>query len=92
MTPTVNVVPGFDLSDEIVIFGKDQPQYIPLPAHKQPDGVVTIRWMPTWREKLAILLGGGIWHQVWTNNQPLQPVRLTTCCPLMGHAMGDEEV
>ena len=89
MIPITPVVPGFDL--EITTFGKDQPEYSPLPSHVQPDGMVTIRWHLTWKERLLIAFGGSMWLQVMTFNNPLQPVKLTAQCPIMGHTGHDEE-
>lgn len=57
-----------------VTYAKDQPQYIPLPAHRAPDGKLTICWGLTWRERIRALLTGRFWLQVLTFNQPLQPL------------------
>ncbi len=75
-----------------ITFAENQPEYIPLPAHRQPDGTVTTRWRLTWRERLRILLTGDLWLQVLTFNRPLQPVKLDTQCPIFGHYMGDTEL
>ena len=80
MIPITPVVPGFDLPT--VVFAQDQPEYNPLPAHRQPDG----------RERLTILLTGNLWLQVLTDNDPLQPVKLDISCPIFGHYMGDPEI
>lgn len=86
------VVPGFDLGDEIVVYAKDQPEYLQLPCHKQPDGTITIRWKLTWKERFLIVLNGCFWHQVLTFNQKLQPIKISVDCPIFGHAMGDKEI
>lgn len=80
MTPITPVVPGIELST--VVFAKDQPEYLQLPAHVTPDGRVVTRWRLTWREKLQVVLGGCLWLQVLTFNSPLQPVKISTECPL----------
>lgn len=90
MEPITPVVPGFRI--ENVTYSKDQPEYIPLPAHRQPDGTVTIRWSLDWKERLLVAFGGSIWLQVLTFNTPLQPVKLTASCPIMGHTGHDEEI
>ncbi len=90
MQPMTPVIPGFNLP--VTEFAKDQPEYIPLPAHVQPDGTVTTRWRLTWKERFEIALGGCLWLQVLTFNTPLQPVKLTTECPIMGHAGYDPEI
>jgi hypothetical protein len=90
VTPILPVVPGFAL--EVVEYAKDQPEYLTLPAHRQPDGTVTTRWKLTWIERLRVAFGGSIWLQVLTFNRALQPVMLTAECPIMGHAGHDEEI
>ena len=93
MTPTENIIPGFKLpDDELVIYAKDQPPYIPLPMWKGPDGQRVSRWNLSWRERLQVLLGGSVWLSVLTFDRPLQPVKLETTCPIMGSAMLDEEI
>lgn len=76
----------------ITTFAKDQPEYIPLPSHRQPGGTVTTRWRLSWKERLLVVFGGSIWLQVLTFNEPLQPVKLTAECPLMGHTGYDPEI
>ena len=59
-----------------VVFAEDQPQYNPLPAHRDRDdleGTLTVCWKLSWRERLIVLFTGKLWHQVMTFNQPLQP-------------------
>jgi hypothetical protein len=58
-----------------VVFAKDQPEYRPLPAWRANDsqGTMICCWKLTWRERLAVLVQGRIWHTVLTFNQPLQP-------------------
>ena len=90
MKPILPVVPGFAL--EVTTFAKDQPEYNPLPSHRQPDGTVTTRWSLTWKERFLVAIGGSLWLQVLTFNRPLQPVKLTARCPIMGHTGHDEEI
>ena len=61
-----------------VIYAKDQPEYIPLPAKKMEDGTVTTCWKLTPDELERIQETGIIWLHMLTFNQPLQPVLLTT--------------
>lgn len=73
-----------DFPERNVIFAEDQPQYLPLPAHRalyDLEGRVTCCWVLSFRERLQVLLTGRIWHQVLTFNQPLQPQLLTTAKP-----------
>ena len=84
------VVPGWNL--EVTTFAKDQPEYVPLPSHRTPDGTVTTRWRLTWKERLLVAFGGSLWLQVLTFNRALQPVKLSAECPIMGLHMHDGEV
>jgi hypothetical protein len=70
--------------DEIV-FAKDQPEYIPLPAIRvNRDGAETIvtRWKLTDEEREAVASGADLWLEVMTIGQPLQPIRIAMVCPL----------
>lgn len=89
MKPITPIVPGFDLP--VTVFAKDQPDYLPLPAFRCEDGAVVTRWRLTFGERLKILLSGDLWLTVLTFHRPLQPVKLTTACPIMGHTGHDEE-
>lgn len=92
MTPTEEIIPGFDIRDELVYFAKDQPEYITLPAWRGDDGRVVTRWKLSWKERLQVLLGGSIWLSVLTLKHPLQPVKLETQCPLFGFYGEDKEI
>ncbi|MFA5723971.1 MAG: hypothetical protein WC979_06955 [Candidatus Pacearchaeota archaeon] len=58
-----------------IIYAKDQPPYIPLPAHKTEDGQVTSCWGFSWKERLRILFGAKVYWRQLTFNNALQPVR-----------------
>jgi len=63
-----------------VVIAKDQPQYLPLPAHVNPrdnTGLTTFCWRLSWRERWKLFWGGHLWHQVMTFNRPLQPQLLS---------------
>jgi len=57
-----------------VTFAKDQPDYLPLPAHKTKDGVVTTCWKMTFREKIKLFFTGRLYLQVQTFNKPFSPI------------------
>jgi hypothetical protein len=80
MVPISPVVPGHNVPE--VVYAKDQPQYQPLPVVKDDDGTVVSRWKLTWRERLQVLFGGSIWLTVRTFNRALQPVQLSSTCPV----------
>lgn len=64
-----------EFPEQTVVIAKDQPEYMPLPAHvcKTPEGRVTCCWKLSWRERLKLLWRGVLWHQVLTFRRPLQP-------------------
>jgi hypothetical protein len=63
-------------------FAKNQPEYLPLPAHRDNAGTVTTCWGLTFRERMRVLLTGKFFLQQMTFNQPLQPIRPTADNPL----------
>jgi len=64
------------------LYGKDQPEYFPLPVHKTDGGTVTSCWKLSLFERIQVLFGGTIWLRMLTFNQPLQPLKLSIRCPL----------
>lgn len=75
MIPASPVIPGQDLPE--VIYGKDQPEYLPLPALVNTHGEVLTRWQMNWHERLRALLTGNVYLTVLTFNRPIQPVNLS---------------
>jgi hypothetical protein len=72
----IPVTPAEIPDTRLVVFAKDQPQYLPLPVRIAVDGTVVTEWEPT-AEELALLVNGGrVRLTVLTFNNPLQPVRL----------------
>lgn len=61
---------------ESVVYAKNQPAYMPLPARRSSDGEVVTRWRPNWRARLAIAFGADFYLTLLTFNQPLTPVRV----------------
>ncbi len=59
-----------------IIFAEFQPEYIPLPCHRNRDGMVMSRWTLTRDERIAVAAGADIHLFCYTLNHPLQPVRL----------------
>ena len=59
-----------------VVWAKDQPEYRPLPAWRNPEESISY-WRLSWRERLALVLGGGLWVRQANFGQPLQPLLLT---------------
>lgn len=84
ITPALGIE-SFPEGTELVIFAEDQPEYLPLPAYSQPDGIVTSCWQPSEEERQHIANGGPIYIDLWTFGMPLQPTRVYTV------AAADEE-
>lgn len=79
MLPQSPVLPkqnGMLIRHSEVIYAKDQPEYISLPAIKTLDGEVITRWQLTWKERIKVLFSGNIWLSLLTFNQNLQPIKL----------------
>lgn len=55
------------------VYAKDQPQYLPLPTYRAPDGEVISCWQLSWRECFRLLLTRRLWLRQLTFNTPLQP-------------------
>ena len=68
-----------------VVFAKDQPEYLPLPAYtyKSAKGRVVSCWRMGLRERLKILFIGKVYLSLLTFNKPLQPQLLMVDKPMM---------
>lgn len=61
------------------VFAKDQPEYLPLPAYRTPDGQeVTACWAMSLRERLRVLLSGRVYVTLLTFGRPLTPSIVST--------------
>ncbi len=61
------------------IFGKDQPEYLDLPAYvDEKTGRVVTCWALTFKERVRMLLTGELWIAVLTFGRPFQPILPTT--------------
>jgi len=60
------------------IFGANQPEYIPLPAKKRPNGEVITCWRLSPEEIKRVQETGVVWVCMLTFNQPLQPIMVAT--------------
>lgn len=80
MIPVSPVLPRYPE----IVFAKDQPQYLQLPAavlggrEGGREGRIITRWRLSLYERLKVLLTGNIFLEILTFNKPLQPVRLGT--------------
>ena len=65
-----------EFPEQTVIIAKDQPEYLPLPAHlfaHDSSGRIACCWHLSFKERLKVLFRGVIWHEILTFNEPLQP-------------------
>ena len=74
MKPVSPVLPGAGLVE--VVYAKDQAEFLPLPAIRNPDGNILTRWKLSFWERLRVLLTGDVYLWVSTFNRKLQPVLL----------------
>lgn len=87
MKPTPLTTP-LPLGWNAFILAENQPEYLPLPIHREPDlimvegiqqmssGRCRSQWRLTWRERLAVLLGADIQLTLMMFGKPVTPVRL----------------
>lgn len=66
-----------EFSEQTCVYAEDQPEYIPLPVHKSPDGRLISCWSFSFLERLKILFSSKLWIHSFTFNKPLQPLRPT---------------
>ena len=70
-----------EFAGQNVVFAKDQPEYLPLPAMRTLDGEVTSCWGMTWRERLRVLWTRRVYITLLTFGEPLQPQIVSTQPP-----------
>jgi hypothetical protein len=61
-----------------IVFAENQPEYIPLPAHRTEGGTVISCWRLPLKERIKMLFSGKIFISSMTFNKPLQPLLVTT--------------
>ena len=65
-----------------VVLGKNQPEYLPLPAFFDQEGTMVTAWEMTEEERNEFLRTGRIYLTQLTFGKPFQPVRLDIHCPI----------
>lgn len=63
-----------EFKEQNVVYGKDQKEYMSLPALRFDDGTVISCWKMSWKELFKIVLHRKVWVSVLTFNNPLQPL------------------
>jgi hypothetical protein len=74
----------YKFSECNIEIAKDQPQYLTLPAYKPTNdmqGYTLVCWQLSFRERIALLFYGKLWHSILTFNKPLQPILLEVTKP-----------
>lgn len=69
-----------EFPEQNIVYAKDQPEYLPLPAFKANDemGQVISCWELSFRERLRILFSGKLWVSLCMFGKPLTPSYFTT--------------
>jgi hypothetical protein len=69
-----------EFKEQNVVFAKDQPEYLPLPAFKNdsPQGEVVSCWQLSFKERFRLLFTGKLWVCLLSFNNPLTPSFFTT--------------
>lgn len=64
-----------EFKEQNVVYAKDQPQYQPLPAHKNKEGMgeVISCWKLTFWERVKLLFTGKLWVSLCMFGKPLTP-------------------
>lgn len=70
------VEPALHVGARLVVLAKDQPEYTPLPASVDAEGLVMTEWEPTADELERLFRGGRIRLWTWTFGHRFQPVML----------------
>lgn len=61
-----------EFKQQNAVFAKNQPEYLPLPAHTNDEETISC-WRLTWWERLKILCIGRLWLRQYNHGRPLQP-------------------
>lgn len=69
----LKIMSPIKFKEQNVTYAENQPEYLPLPAHRTPEGEVIFCQQLTLRERFKILWTGKMWVSLLTFNQPLTP-------------------
>ena len=72
---------AIEFKEQNVVFAKDQPPYLPLPAMvdvNSDQGEVVTCWGLSLSERLRVLFKGNIWMTMMTFHKPPTPVYMST--------------
>ena len=71
-----------EFNEQNVVWAKNQPPYIPLPAHVTEEESISL-WKLSWRERIRILLTGKVWTRQLNFGRRLQPITITLEYPFV---------
>ena len=69
-----------EFPEQTIVWAKDQPPYLPLPAFTNDRETISL-WAMTWRERICLLFTGKLWLRQINFGQPLQPQKLSVETP-----------
>ncbi len=75
-----------EFPEQTVVIAKDQPEYLPMPAHITEDGTVICLWQLSLKERLVLLFTGKLWHRIMTFRTAVQPQHLGVATPFLKSA------
>lgn len=81
-----------EFPEQNVVFAKDQPEYLPLPAFRSEDGQVVSCWRLSARERFRVLFQGRLWITLFTFGRPLQPLLPSIDPPFIGVSLPEERL
>jgi hypothetical protein len=73
-----------EFPEQTVIWAKDQPPYLPLPAFTSDTETISL-WRLTWLERFHILLTGRLWLRQMNFGKRLQPQAPSVASPFSSH-------
>lgn len=71
-----------EFPQQTVVWAKDQPEYLPLPAFTNETETISC-WRLTWRERFTVLWNGILWLRQSNFGRPLQPQLITIESPFV---------
>jgi hypothetical protein len=69
-----------EFAEQTMVWAKDQPPYLPLPAWVNERETVSC-WGLTWGDRLRLLFTGRLWLRQMNFGSPLQPQQVTAYSP-----------
>ena len=67
--------------EQNLVLAEDQPEYLPLPAHRTEAGQVISCWSLCWMERIQLLWSGRLWLRQLTFGELSQPLLPQVECP-----------